>query len=796
MAPLVEQIGGSDLCTICQRLPFKVYFTRFQPAGLDYDTLKGILARDGCSFCSLVKHTLYLHYGKEYLKAQLETPRDKPLAVSLYQSSINLDLDSIFGTDDQGRSGVFYLALSGLWELSYKTMREARVDDGYTAAAKLQLLADERDTATQMERAMFGRQVHRETIDWTNIRRWVRCCEGRHNPPARTKGTTGGGEGVPPARQIEALLAIDLDQHCVLPLPPGSRYVALSYMWGKDQKVKLSTANAAAMATPGFLETPEGRPSRTIVHAMAATRHLGCQYLWVDALCIKQDDEANIIFNTGRMDTVYAEAWVTIMAVTGADADAGLPGVMPEVPRQSRQMRVAVGEGLFVANMLDADDEDINRTNWNSRAWTYQERLCSTRMLIFTENQVYYRCHLRCDRREEVHMEEENKGEEEGLDFIGQHLDYRYQLDFERLDLFEIYATVVAEYTRRALTNEGDRIRGFQGVLNRLQLPMRCWFFQGIPTCAFVDGLLWTLRPGDCKAGPRRIAKFPSWSWAGWRGPVAYANGLTRAQNLCECTASQAAIETADGVRLSVRSDSPSWQVEQTVVGESWTRHFDDNRFRIYYTLDERGRQSPYMYPRPLNSTLGQQHPPDEATTGVLRAQGKTAVFRLTKQHTVLDFHGRSTCDSGVHEICDIGVLDSHGRRAGTILVEAELVPDLDGRERRFLAVARSTAERTKYEPCWDDGTRRFRHWTDRHPEVDNGERENELKRKDLVGKTIERWPWCDEKHYDDFAFWPYFDVLLLTDPGESGVVERLGIGKIHVDAFLPIASEELVWLG
>ncbi|KAL8371213.1 hypothetical protein RB595_001183 [Gaeumannomyces hyphopodioides] len=799
MAALAKQAGGPDLCKICRSFPFKAFFTIGTPGEHNYDTLKNILARKGCPFCSLVKHTLYLHYGKEYLQAQLEKPWGESFIINVYQRSIDRGRPSL--NEDQGKPGVFFLELSGLGDLPHRRMREAGVNGGHIPAARLQLLADASDTATHMGRTLFGGWVHRKTINWANIRRWVGCCEARHSTLVRATGAAAAGEGAPPAKQTGALLAIDVDQHCVLPLPPGSRYVALSYMWGKDQKVKLGTANAAAMATPGFLETPEGRPSRTIVHAMAATRRLGCQHLWVDALCIKQDDEANIIFNTGRMDTIYAEAWVTIMAVAGANADAGLPGEMPEVPRQNRQMRVAVGEGLVVANMLDTDEEDINRTTWNARAWTYQERLFSTRMLIFTEIQVYYRCHLRCSWREELHMDKDEDIKIAAIETF----DRRYPLDFKESDLFDIYGTAVAEYTKRTLTNEGDRIRGFQGVLNRLQVPMRCWFFQGIPTSAFIDGLLWTLVPGDDKAGSRRMAKFPSWSWAGWRGRVAYASGRTLLENLCECTASQVAIETADGAHLSVRSDSPSCQVDQTIEGELWTRHFEG--YRIQYNLNEHGRQSPYLYPRPLNNTLGRQHQPDslgnEAGTGLLRVQGRTAIFRLTKQHTDLPRHdafAHLRCSaSGVHKICDIGVLDDRGHRAGTVLVEAELVPELDGRERRFLVIARSTAHRSANpydsDPSWDAESLRFRHWTEQ-PKADYGELKDGLLGKDRFAKNAQLWLWCDEDHFDVTAFWPFFDVLLLTEPEENGLVERLGIGKIHVDAFLPIASEEVVLLG
>ena len=60
-------------------------------------------------------------------------------------------------------------------------------------------------------------------------------------------------------------------------------YTALSYVWGAHQKLKLSTQNKIALASP---ESLYGAAAKTIDHVIYLTSLLGIQYIWVDALSI------------------------------------------------------------------------------------------------------------------------------------------------------------------------------------------------------------------------------------------------------------------------------------------------------------------------------------------------------------------------------------------------------------------------------------------------------------------------------------------------------------------------------
>jgi hypothetical protein len=53
---------------------------------------------------------------------------------------------------------------------------------------------------------------------------------------------------------------------------------------------------------------------RTIQDAVIVTENLGIQYLWIDALCIKQDDEEGRALEIDLMGHIYENAEVTIVA--------------------------------------------------------------------------------------------------------------------------------------------------------------------------------------------------------------------------------------------------------------------------------------------------------------------------------------------------------------------------------------------------------------------------------------------------------------------------------------------------
>ncbi|KAE9378460.1 HET-domain-containing protein [Stipitochalara longipes BDJ] len=784
----------NKLCLQCQKIAFQTIFTKrietltITDQSRNIGTLRERWAREDCAFCTLVKHAFNAHYGCEYVKDQLSKQSGCELAIS--QSPVNIRHYIWDYSTSDAEMAPFYISIHSskpnLERMTWKSDDE--FNTGWSAP-RLHLILEE-NQAGEASTGLYGRTVVHDAIDWAYLAQWLNTCKNRHaiTPRGHDKGahceSLRGS-----ARPLGATqrLVIDVNRRCVVPMPKDGEYIALSYMWGKDQALKLKKANYELLQATNILDPVSGnvQPSQTIIDAIEVTRRLGYSYIWVDALCITQDNPQTILANVGMMDLIYAQAALTIVAAAGNNADSGLPGVSKGIPRTQQQMRQNI-DGLVVANMLDTHNGAINYSTWNTRGWTYQERLLSPRLLIFTDAQVYYECNQECHFQEDLHLGD-GSAHPEGSD-------RRYQLDLENENLFNAYALAVAEYTKRSLTDRGDKLRAFAAFLSTLIEPFRGPFFFGIPVTVFDVGLLWT-PIGSCRRGNKM---FPSWSWAGWDGPVRYAMRDSMG-NLCECTASQVEIETHGNARLCTPFDPvlPGSNVFSDGEDKAWSRHIDEDTREIYYKLTNQEGKAvyPYQYPRPL-TPLGKEdsHRLVSSDSALLKITGLTAPFLLTSHHSQL-YTSFSTCREGRHEQCPLAVFDEQGRIAGTVFVAGSLVSQLQDKTHRFLALTRSTLNRVDLDPSWDEETKSFRFWT--HPESGvPGEPDSDD--EDLFnadGVKISGRAAFDVAEFNGRVFWPTFDVILLAEQ-DDGTAERLGIGKIHVDAFLCVAKKSCVLLG
>jgi hypothetical protein len=101
----------------------------------------------------------------------------------------------------------------------------------------------------------------------------------------------------------------------------------LSYVWGNVKQCPLTTRS----------ESDTGKPSATqvsatfkdieelplsIQDAIYLTRQIGERYLWVDSLCIIQDDPEDKAAVIPEMGAIYGNAYLTIVAADGSDSNA------------------------------------------------------------------------------------------------------------------------------------------------------------------------------------------------------------------------------------------------------------------------------------------------------------------------------------------------------------------------------------------------------------------------------------------------------------------------------------------
>lgn len=230
------------------------------------------------------------------------------------------------------------------------------------------------------QRSLAGRFVRQDRADMDRLREWLKICERTH--PAAGKGLE---------LDMDSLRAIDTEGLRVREVDTPCRYACLSYVWGKGSQTQYTRAKKDILEAPNGLAAVE--LPQTINDAIKTTQEAGLRYLWVDALCILQDDPEDKTKIISKMGPIYGGAALTIIASANADPHEGLPGV-GSTPRPIAQDTAEI-QGITVAAALHDPRQpipDIDESLWSSRAWTFQERALSARAVYFTRSQMIFKC--------------------------------------------------------------------------------------------------------------------------------------------------------------------------------------------------------------------------------------------------------------------------------------------------------------------------------------------------------------------------------------------------------------------
>ncbi|KAF2462036.1 heterokaryon incompatibility protein-domain-containing protein [Lineolata rhizophorae] len=354
----------------------------------------------------------------------------------------------------------------------------------------------------------YVRAVRKCHLDVSLLRSWIERCETTHGPRCNARDLVSG-------RDDSTLLLIDVKRQCLVECDFSYRFVALSYVWGEADQFLTKRANYAELKEEGGLR---GRPiTQTIKDAMA--------YLWVDTMCIVQDDPQNKQSQIEQMASIYGRAILTIVALSGRDASSGLPGVSP-TPRNADNLQIAPALGLVERTNLTSLFED---SVYHTRAWTFQERILSIRCLFFSHHQAYFQCrsNTRCEDRHQA-AQYEFPTETMTVSKIRSWSEaQRRRRGFAPRDDFKCYSMLVAEYTTKQMRYPSDIVNAFAGIADALASLFGWTFTAALPEELLSLALLWTpLRRLERRETEGKT--FPSWSWAGWIGEVHYADFVQR----------------------------------------------------------------------------------------------------------------------------------------------------------------------------------------------------------------------------------------------------------------------------
>jgi hypothetical protein len=201
-------------------------------------------------------------------------------------------------------------------------------------------------------------------FDVGRLNTWISTCAQRHSGQCGIE--TASFEDSFPGLGIVRF--IDVVQLSIVELRTVPRYVALSYVWGEVPAIRLTTVSRAGFFQPGGIQKAWDFLPRTIQDAIELVRKLGVRYLWVDALCLLQNDPDDTARGVKVMDEIYERSWLTIVAASGHDANAGLPGVR-EGSRYPGAAAIPVAEDVSVGLFVPLD-RLLKCSVYQTRAWT------------------------------------------------------------------------------------------------------------------------------------------------------------------------------------------------------------------------------------------------------------------------------------------------------------------------------------------------------------------------------------------------------------------------------------------
>ncbi|KAG8349379.1 hypothetical protein FVEN_g12406 [Fusarium venenatum] len=331
------------------------------------------------------------------------------------------------------------------------------------------------------------RRVNLEKIDFPLIRFWMNQCNNKHPASCKPENIT----------YPQDFKVIDCKGKAIISPKVNCSYVALSYVWGNTCRSNLNHPNTWP---------------QVVKDSIAVALKLECDYLWVDRLCIDQDDPLKHE-QMKRMDEIYSGAKFTIIDATGDDRTYGLSGVT--LPRQPNPPRAYVEiDGVKLTYLHTPPADKIRSSRWASRGWTYQEGILSRRRIFFTSDQVMFQCNnMTCLEAFAIPMDALQKSNGNGghrqphLNDIEPILMAKQNLDGHLM-----------AYSKRDLKYDEDSLNAFLGILSHYSGPGKPYVhFLGSPIHRVKGSMInawYHLEPA------KRRDQFPSWSWTGWKGEV------------------------------------------------------------------------------------------------------------------------------------------------------------------------------------------------------------------------------------------------------------------------------------
>jgi hypothetical protein len=351
-------------------------------------------------------------------------------------------------------------------------------------------------------------------------------------------------------------------------------YVSLSYCWGEKQGDVTTSETYASY----LKELPVSSISKSIRDAIEVTRYLGFQYLWVDALCIIQNDKDDKMSEINAMGQIYRNATVTIAAANSASANHGFLGDFPLYSPCKLPILLPSGDvgTIFTEAVVKMESLTItDETPLNLRGWTLQEFLLSPRTLHFGLHDLTWHCQTKdlgdvfSTHTSFLPCSSYHRPRQNAVsivpDFVPRLPPSVFQglqiaSEKENLKLSKFWLAMVANYSYRSFTDEKDRLPALAGLASEIQKATGNEYLGGIWESGLISQLAWSSIPSATHFEQTQATvntdRCPSWSWMSAQNGISFEELKTEAATSLSCNpvvpplAGQSPFTTICGCRL------------------------------------------------------------------------------------------------------------------------------------------------------------------------------------------------------------------------------------------------------
>lgn len=297
-------------------------------------------------------------------------------------------------------------------------------------------------------------------------------------------------------------------------------YLAMSYCWGGPQRVMLTTKTLRSFQD----KLPIGSLPEGLRDAVRITRRLGHRYIWIDALCIIQDDDDFKQVELRRMNRIYQNAFLTIQPTNSDSVEKGFLDkriITPFVKMILRQDTNGTQVYVYARPVMSPLGSAVLGPT-TKRAWIFQETALSTRLVAFSSRQVIVAC------RTHSHKED---GTISPISLVGPGMQKSIRPDLytatspfgleesRKVSLSGWYTTVGIHYTGRLYSVGKDRLYALSAFAEEAHKLIGGDYLAGVWSTDLIHGLNWSAKTWKLLNKTTEY-RAPSWSWAAYDGQV------------------------------------------------------------------------------------------------------------------------------------------------------------------------------------------------------------------------------------------------------------------------------------